>query len=83
MALLTQVLPSGEAEGTVSEEWSPSMSPHKVQAWISGRLNMLPWEKVGVDVRHGHAHAGIVIRIPSRFERRDHLQYLFDHCMEW
>ena len=59
------------------------MRPLDVQAWISDRLNTLPWEKVGVDIRHGHAHAGIVIRIPSRFERRDHLQYLFDHCMEW
>lgn len=52
------------------------------QQWMIVRLNALPWERVDVDVRHGHAHAAIVLRNPKRFKNKDHLQYLFSR-MQW
>ncbi|GAX72938.1 hypothetical protein CEUSTIGMA_g393.t1 [Chlamydomonas eustigma] len=63
--------------------FTDTMSKIDQQEWMVEQLNRLPWQKVDVDVRHIHAHAGIVVRIPERFTIvRDHLPYLFN-LMDW
>ena len=77
------VLPLGAKDPEAEKEGLPSRHPRELQKWSAEQMNKLPWNKVGVDVRHGHAHAGIVVRIPRRFDRRDHIDYLLEHCMDW
>ena len=66
-----------------SESLLPSLTTLEHQEWVAKHLNKLPWVKVAVDVRHGHSHAGIIVRIPRRFETRDHIQYLLEEIMEY
>jgi hypothetical protein len=45
---------------------------------IIRNLNTLPWKRVDVDCGHVHAHAGIVMRIPKKFDGicEDVLEYV-------